>query len=147
MTPRFVMFEELPDAVKGMAAVALKLHQGKAGEELIELGNIRASQINGCAYCLQMHITRMREIGYPQRKLDLIAGWRETPDFTPRERAVLGWAEELTRLEQTQAGDAAYAALEAVFDRQEIAEITFALAVIYAWNRIQVASRGHPQPG
>ncbi len=131
--PRFV-----PEAFRNLVAISQSLHNGKLGGTLVELVFLRVSQINGCAYCLDMHGAALRKAGVEQRKLDTVAGWRDSRFFDPRERAALAWAEALTRLSNGAPEDTVYEALTAHFDEQEIAELTMAIATINAWNRLGV---------
>ena len=106
---------------------------------------MRVSQISGCAYCLDMHAPEARAAGVSQQKLDVLAAWRESPAFDARERAALGWAEALTRIEATGASDADYDALAAEFTEQERAEVTFVITSMNTWNRFAVGFRAvHP---
>jgi AhpD family alkylhydroperoxidase len=109
--------------------------------ELLELVRIRASQINGCAYCLAMHNRDARDHGEHQTRLDTLAAWREAPYYTARERAALAWCETLTELPGTGAPDEVYAAVEAAFTPEEIGALTFAVAAINSWNRVAVGLR------
>ena len=112
---------------------------------LRELIKMRVSQINGCAYCLDMHAPEARAAGVSQQKLDVLAAWRESPAFDARERAALGWAEALTRIEATGAPDADYDALAVEFTEPERAEVTFVITSINTWNRFAVGFRAvHP---
>jgi AhpD family alkylhydroperoxidase len=108
---------------------------------LLELVRIRASQINGCTYCLAMHNRDARARGEHQTRLDTVAAWREAPFYTARERAALAWCEALTELPRTGAPDDVYAAVEAVFSAGEVAALTFAIAAINGWNRLAVGLR------
>ena len=106
---------------------------------------MRVSQISGCAYCLDMHAPEARAAGVSQQKLDVLAAWRESPAFDARERAALGWAEALTRIEATGAPDADYDALAGEFTEQERAEVTFVITSMNTWNRFAVGFRAvHP---
>lgn len=112
---------------------------------LRELIKMRVSQINGCAYCLDMHAPEARAAGVSQQKLDVLAAWRESPAFDARERAALGWAEALTRIDATGAPDADYGALAAEFSELEQVEVTFVITSINTWNRFAVGFRAvHP---
>ena len=102
---------------------------------------VRASQLNGCTYCLAMHNRDARARGEHQTRLDTVAAWREAPYYTARERAALAWCEALTELPRTGAPDEAYAAVEAVFSPEEIAALTFAIVAINGWNRLAVGLR------
>lgn len=123
---------------KASAAVSLPL-------VLRELVKMRVSQINGCAYCLNMHAPEARAAGVSQQQLDVLAAWRESPAFDARERAALAWAEALTRLEATGAPDADYALVEQAFTPAERVELTLVITTINAWNRFAVGFRAqHP---
>lgn len=128
----------VPTAVKSMSAASASLHDGSIGSELVELLFLRVSQINGCAFCMDMHATALRKGGMDPRKLDTVAGWHDSRFFDGRERAALAWAEALTRLPTAAPADALYEALREHYDDQGIAEITMAVAVINAWNRLGV---------
>lgn len=126
--------------------VSQQLRGGRLGHRLVDLVWLRASQINGCALCIDMHWRELIAEDADPRHLNAIAGWREAPFFSERERAALAWTELVTRLPQTDPDDAAFAALKAQFSDEEIAELTFAVAVINAWNRLNVAMRTPPLP-
>jgi AhpD family alkylhydroperoxidase len=122
---------------------------------LLEIVKLRASQINGCAYCVDMHPTEARAIGEDEQRLYLVAVWREAPFFTPRERAALAWTEALTLLPETGAPDDVYEAMAREFDPAEQVALTLAIVAINAWNRISVGFRRpvgsyvsgrHPEP-
>lgn len=121
----------------------------KSGLELglLELVKIRASQINGCAFCLGMHVPLARQHGVSDDQLNLLVAWREAPVFTPRERAALAWSESLTYLTGGDVPDAVYAEVCNHFSTKEIADLAFAVAEINAWNRLMVCSRTPPQLG
>ncbi len=112
---------------------------------LIELLQTRVSQINGCAFCLDMHARDLRRLGEGWQRINSLATWRETPFYTPAERAALAWAEALTRLPDGHAGhDEAFEALKAHFGEQEIVELSWAVAASNAWNRMAVGLRQPP---
>jgi len=108
---------------------------------LMELVELRASQLNGCAYCLDMHSKDARARGESEQRLHLLAAWREAPFFSERERAALAWCEALTLLPQTGAPDEIYAEMEAQFSPEEIAALTFQIVAINGWNRLAVGLR------
>jgi AhpD family alkylhydroperoxidase len=130
-----------PAGYEALAGLEAALRRGRLEPALVELVKVRASQINGCAYCLAMHLRDARARGESQVRLDTVAAWRETPYFSDRERAALAWCEALTDLPRSGAPDADYAAVEAVFDAEEVAELTFAVVAINAWNRLAVGLR------
>jgi AhpD family alkylhydroperoxidase len=112
---------------------------------LLELIKTRASQLNGCAFCLQLHLNLARKLGVPAAKLDVVAAWREAGDrFDARERAALAWTETLTRLAPGAASDAEYEALRAAFSEDEALYLTVAIGHINLWNRLGVALRFAP---
>lgn len=107
---------------------------------LRELVKIRASQINGCAYCLDLHLHEAREAGEAAQRLDTIAGWHDSPFFTARERAALALTEAVTRLSDGPVPDAVYQEAARLFDEQELGQLIFAITTINAWNRLSVTS-------
>jgi AhpD family alkylhydroperoxidase len=108
---------------------------------LLELVKIRASQLNGCAHCLEMHTKDARALGESDDRMHLVVAWREAPCFSDRERAALEWCESLTLLRQTGAPDDVYRAVDAVFDPEEIVALTLAIVAINGWNRFAVGLR------
>jgi AhpD family alkylhydroperoxidase len=128
-----------------MTALGKAIEEGGLDKSLAELIKLRASQINGCAFCLQLHLNKAREIGISVEKLDLVGAWRETSGtFSERENAALGWTEALTRLSEGEGLDLAYSALALHFDEREILFLTMAIGMINQWNRIAVAFRFPP---
>ena len=127
------------------AVAALGQLAGKAGldKQLLELVKIRASQINGCAFCVQYHILAAEKLGVPTDKLNLVVVWREAPQFSRRERAALTWTEALTQLAGGVSDDV-YAEASAEFSEKELTYLTSAVAVINVWNRYGVAFRWTP---
>lgn len=111
---------------------------------LAELVKLRASQINGCAPCLQMHIHEARKHGEREMRLHMLPAWRESSLYSERERAALGWTEALTRVSDTHAPDEAYAPMAAVFSEEEQVLITLLIGSINAWNRLNIAFRVRP---
>jgi len=111
---------------------------------ILELIKIRASQINGCAFCLQMHLDDARRMHIDEAKLNLVVAWREAPVFSERERAALAWTEALTLLPQG-VSDEVYTTARAAFSEQELADLSAAVISINAWNRLGVAYRFTPQ--
>lgn len=138
MKPRMNYIKSAPEAMQAMMALEEATRRLAFPIDLCELVKMRVSQINGCAYCLDMHAPEARKAGVSQQKLDVLAAWRESPAFDARERAALGWAEALTRLETTGAPDAEYEELAAVFDERERTELTLIVNVTNAWNRFAI---------
>lgn len=141
MQARLDYHKASPDAVK--ALIALEVALGKRGldKNLVNLVNLRASQINGCAYCIDLHTADLRKAGETDRRLATLGVWHETPLFTERERAALAWTEALTQVAQTHAPDAAYEALRAQFSDTEQVDLTMAICAINSWNRLSIGFR------
>ncbi len=130
-----------PDAFRGMLAVSEAVKASSLGKPLLALVDSRVSQRNGCAYCLDMHTRELAASGEGLQRIACLAAWREAPVYTPRERAALEWAESLTLLRETHAPQAHFDALREHFSDEEIAQLTFAIAQINAWNRLGVGMR------
>jgi len=135
-SPRVAYTRLAADAFKGLLAASHAVHESSLGRELVELVFLRVSQINGCGYCMDMHGTALRKAGIEPRKLDTLPAWQESRFFDARERAALAWAEALTRLPDRAPPDATFDALGAHFDDQRIADLSMAVALINAWNRL-----------
>lgn len=145
MSPRMNIFQAAPDAMKAMLAVEATFENSGLEHSLMELVKLRASQINGCAFCIHMHVTDAVKHGESHMRIHLLDAWRESPLFTDRERAALNWTESLTRVAKTGAPDADYELLKAHFDEKEIAYLTALIAAINFWNKIQIGLRAvHP---
>ena len=144
MEQRADFYKASPDAIKAM--IALDAAVSKLGLEplLLDLVKLRASQINGCAFCVDMHSADARRKGETERRLYAVAAWRETPFFTPRERAALAWTESVTLVAATHAPDAEYAELAEHFSEKERVDLTTAIATINSWNRLSIAFRKMP---
>jgi AhpD family alkylhydroperoxidase len=111
---------------------------------LLALVKMRASQINGCAYCLDMHSKDARAAGETEQRLYLLDAWREAPQYTPAERAALQWTEALTRVADGHVPDAAYDEVRAHFSEQEVVDLSLAVVAINGWNRLSIAFRAQP---
>jgi AhpD family alkylhydroperoxidase len=129
----------VPELYQKLLELSQLLKKSSLGTRLVELVFLRVSQINGCAYCLDMHTRGLLEAGEEPQRLHTLAGWRETAFFTERERAALDWAERVTEIRDVDALDASAAALPRYFKDDEIAQLTYAVGVINAWNRLAVA--------
>ena len=125
-------------AFMGLVNVSETIKKGPLGTRLAELVFLRVSQINGCAYCMDMHSSALVKAGVESRKLHTLAGWRDSRFFDAREGAALAWAEQLTTLPSGAPADSTYEALKEHFDEHGIAELTMAIATINAWNRLGV---------
>lgn len=140
MTPRIDYKAVSPDALKGM--VQLERHvASKLDPSLLHLVKMRASQINGCAYCIDMHSKDARAKGETEQRLYALDAWRETPFYTERERAALAWTEALTLIAKTHAPDDVYEDLRRHFSDQEIVDLTLAIVAINGWNRLAIGFR------
>ncbi len=141
MQQRFDMMKEAPDSFRALFTLEQAVRHSGIEPRLAHLIKIRASQINGCAYCVDMHIKDARKDGLPNQWIDLLAVWRESPLYDERERAVLGFVEEVTNVAQTGIGDAAYAEVAKFFDVVELAKLLVAIGMINVWNRMSLAQR------
>jgi AhpD family alkylhydroperoxidase len=130
-----------PEAYRGLGATKAALEKSTLGKPLIELVWLRMSQINGCAFCLEMHAKALRAGGTPEVKLDSLAGWRVSEQFDARERAALAWTESLTHIDRTHAPDEDFEPLKAHFSDTEIADLSFAIALMSAFNRLAIGMR------
>ena len=130
--------EHAPEPIRALFGASQSLEKSTLGKKLLDLVYLRASQLNGCAYCVDMHARDLVGEGEDCQRLNSLATWPETDLYSERERAALAWTESLTRVADTHAPDADYAALAAHFSDKEIAELTIAAALINAWNRIGV---------
>ncbi|HTV76790.1 MAG TPA: carboxymuconolactone decarboxylase family protein [Steroidobacteraceae bacterium] len=141
----FQQFEAAaPAVVAALRSLSRVIAESGLETTLTELLKVRASQLNGCAFCLGMHLDIARRAGVSQQALDLIATWREAPVFTPRERAALEWTEALTLMARQPVPDEIYRRACAQFPAQELAFLTSAIALINAWNRIAGGLRFEP---
>lgn len=131
--------ERAPDIYAGLAALTKGVDATGLDKSLTELVKVRASQLNGCAFCLKFHLGVARKAGVPQEKLDLLAAWEEASAFSEREKAALAWTEELTLLGTGAASQDAWEAVLEEFSADEAMFLTVAIATINAWNRIGIA--------
>ncbi|MDB5550099.1 MAG: alkylhydroperoxidase like protein AhpD family [Rhizobium sp.] len=145
MQPRFNFYKAAPDAYKAVAALEDYVQTSGIEKRHIHLIKLRASIINGCAYCVDMHTKEARNGGLPEQWINLMAVWKESPIYDARERALLGWVDAVTNLAQTGAPDDAYEALKAHFSEEEMTKLTVAIGAINVWNRLAVGFRSqHP---
>jgi AhpD family alkylhydroperoxidase len=138
MQDRVSFARTAPDTYAAIREVDALIRRSGLEPALVELVAMRASQINGCAFCLDMHAKAARQNGETEQRLYLLNAWRETPYYSDRERAALAWTECLTRLSTDGAPDAAYQALEAAFTPEEIANLTAFIGLGNLWNRVAV---------
>lgn len=142
MQARLDFIESAPGAYQAVRALNDHVVRSSGLDPLlVDLIKIRASQINGCAYCVDMHTKEARAHGAGDQWIIMISAWQESPVFSPRERAVLGWTEALTLVSQTRAPDEDYAPLGAFFTPGQIVEISVAIGLINVWNRLAVGFR------
>jgi AhpD family alkylhydroperoxidase len=144
MEPRIKYSEQAPDAIKGMLELEKYVHASGLERSLYELVKTRASQINGCAYCLDMHTKDARQAGETEQRLYALSAWRETSFYTDRERAALAWTEALTLISENDVPDSLYEATRNYFDEKEIISLTMAIIAINGWNRLAVSFRTVP---
>ncbi len=133
--------KELPDASRAMSELERVVDASALEPKLRELVKLRASQINGCAYCVDMHTKDAVALGEDPQRLYLTAVWRESPGYSPRERAALAWTEAVTLLSQTGAPDDVYEEMARLFDPAEQVALTLAIVAINGWNRLAVGFR------
>jgi AhpD family alkylhydroperoxidase len=137
-------FERLaPDVFAAVRSLGQFAAKAGLDKQLLELVKLRASQINGCAFCVQYHILQSESLGIPADKINLVVVWREAPQFSARERAALAWTEALTTL-PNGVSDAVYSQVNAEFSEQELTYLTSAIASINVWNRFGAAYRWTP---
>src|SRR5678816_222437 len=145
MKPRMNFYQAAPDTMKALMALEEQIQSTGLEKSLIELVKIRASQINGCAYCINMHTEDARKHVETEQRLYLLNAWRESPLYSERERAALAWTEALTLVSETHAPDADYEAVRAEFTDGELVNLTTLIGTINAWNRIAIGFRAvHP---
>lgn len=146
MHSRLNMYQ-VPDTIKPLSALHTSVDHSGLEMSLIDLVRVRASQINGCAYCVYEHTGEARSRGEIEQRLYLLDAWRESPLYTERERAALAWTEAVTRIADTHAPDEDFERLKEQFTEPEIIKLTMAIADINAWNRFGIAFRPvHPMP-
>ena len=145
MKPRMNFYQAAPDTIKALSALEAQIQGSGLEKSLIELVKTRASQINGCAFCINMHTQDARKQGESEQRLYLLNAWRESPLYTDRERAALAWTEAVTLIAETHAPDDLYADVRAPFNEAETVNLTMLIGAINAWNRLAIAFRAvHP---
>jgi AhpD family alkylhydroperoxidase len=146
MSARLNPYTAAPEMIAAMLGLENAVVASGLEHSLIELVKTRASQINGCAYCIHMHTQDARAHGESEERLYLLAAWWESSLFTPREKAALTWTDSLTLVAQTRAPDADYAAMREHFDEAEAVKLTMLIGAINVWNRLAVGFRSqHPR--
>lgn len=144
MQQRLDFYKANPNAVKSLLALEERVAKSSLENSLKELVRLRASQINGCAYCVDMHSTDARKGGETERRLAGVVVWRETPFFTDRERAALEWTEALTQVSQTHVPDTVWESVQPHFSDEEIVDLTLLVSAINSWNRFAISFRKTP---
>lgn len=144
MQPRIDYRKYAQQPLQSMLALEKYISESGLDPKLVHLVKMRASQINGCAYCLDMHSLDARAEGESEQRLYTLDAWRETPFFTDRERAALAWTEALTLVSHTHAPDDVYDEVKKQFSEKEIVDLTFVIGTINLWNRLAISLRAVP---
>ncbi|MBD8873660.1 carboxymuconolactone decarboxylase family protein [Rhodanobacter sp. DHB23] len=144
MNARIDFYKASPEAIKAMIALEQRVMKSSLEKPLIELVRLRASQINGCAYCMDMHSADARKAGEDERRLATLGAWRETPFFSERERAALAWTEALTLVSSSHVPDDVWESVQPEFTPEEITDLTLLVVAINGWNRFSIAFRKMP---
>lgn len=141
MKQRIDYFKTAPEGAGILVKLEGYIRESGLEPDLIELVKLRASQLNGCAYCIDMHTKDARSHGESEQRLYGISAWREAPFYSPRERAALAWAEEITLISHNQVPDQVYAEVRQFFSQRELVDLTFAIIAINSWNRLAISFR------
>lgn len=144
MTQRLDFYAANPEAIKAMMALEKRIHASGMDVSLTHLIRLRVSQINGCAYCVDMHVADARKSGIDERALATASVWRDTPFFDERQRAALAWAEDVTLVAASHVSEAAWDAARLQFTDAELVDLTLLVIAINGWNRLAIAFRKHP---
>lgn len=144
MTQRINYAQLSPELFKSLMGFSMEVKKGSIEQSILDLVDIRASQINGCAFCLDMHSKEAKIHGERELRLYHLAAWRESTLFSPRERAALAWTEALTKLPEGGVSDEIYEKVRGQLSEKEISDLTFQIMVINSWNRASVAFRAVP---
>ena len=144
MSQRINYIQQSPELFKKLVELNMLLKKGPIEESILALVSLRASQINGCGFCVDMHVKEARIHGERELRLHHVAIWRESTLFSPRERAALAWTEALTRLPEHGVSDDVYDRVRTQLSEKELSDLTFAVMAINAWNRVNVAFRTVP---
>jgi AhpD family alkylhydroperoxidase len=144
MEPRINFHSASPKLIEAMRKLEQAIDQSGLEPSLRELVKTRASQINGCAYCIDMHTKDARAAGESEQRLYALNAWRETPFFSDRERAALEWTEAVTLVSETHVPDEDFARVRQFFSETELVSLTFAIAAINTWNRLAISFRAVP---
>jgi AhpD family alkylhydroperoxidase len=144
MKPRMNFYQAAPDTMKAMMALENQIASSGLEQSLMELVKTRASQINGCAFCIDMHTKDARKRGETEQRIYLLNAWREAPCYTDRERAALAWTEAVTLIAETHAPDDVYNEVRAHFSEAETVNLTMLIGAINTWNRLSISFRAIP---
>ena len=144
MQPRIDYLKFAPEAQRAMYGLEKYLAACGLEHKLLHLLKLRASQINGCAYCIDMHSKDARALGEPEQRLYELDAWRETPFYTDRERATLAWVESVALVSETHVPDAVYEEVKQHFSEKEVVDLTILAATINMWNRLAISMRSVP---
>ena len=144
MAERLNYGKAFPEGVHAVLNLEKIIRSSGLEPSLLELVKTRASQMNGCAYCIDMHTKDARAAGETEQRLFALTAWRETPFFTPSERAALAWTEAITNIQQGHAGDEVFEQVRSEFNEADLVKLTLAITQINAWNRIAIAFRSEP---
>jgi AhpD family alkylhydroperoxidase len=144
MVPRIDYLKAARGVYEAMLGLEKYLHQSGLEEALMDLVKLRASQINGCAYCIDMHWKDLRALGESEQRLYGLDAWEESPYYTDRERAAFQWTEAVTRIRDGHVPDEVYEKVRTQFTDKELADLTLAIAAINGWNRLAIAARSVP---
>lgn len=144
MTRRIAYYQVAPEGIKALQGADAYFKSSNIEPRLRALVELRTSQINGCAYCVDMHTRQAREHGETQQRLDCLCVWRETSFYDDRERAALAWTESVTNVSQTGIPDAAYEEVKKQFSDKDLVDLTLIISVMNAWNRIAIGFRQGP---
>ncbi|WP_029145618.1 carboxymuconolactone decarboxylase family protein [Microbacterium luticocti] len=146
VSERMVVASAFPEGFRAVLGLEKAVHTGPVDDRLITLVKLRASQINGCAYCMNMHAGEARAAGESNRRLDVLRAWREVDDlYSERERAALALTEEVTLISHGGVSDEVWDAASAVFDATEMAQLLTAIATINVWNRLAISTHQQPE--
>jgi AhpD family alkylhydroperoxidase len=136
-----ISYRSVPDVYKAMLGLENYLEHASLDKKLLDLVRLRVSQINGCAFCIDMHWKDLRAAGETEQRLYGLDAWDESPYYDERERAALAWSEAVTRIEPDRVPDAVYDRARTVFDERQLADLTLAVVAINGWNRLNIAFR------
>jgi AhpD family alkylhydroperoxidase len=144
MEPRIDYLKVAPGALQALLGVEKYLHGSGLEANLLDLIRLRASQLNGCAYCIDMHWKDLRAAGETEQRLYGLDAWSESPYYSERERAALAWTEAVTNMTQGRVSDAVFDEVKKFFSEKEVADLTVAITAINSWNRLNIALRTVP---